>query len=375
MFGLILTLLVTVMHVYVFWRAASLPIIGRHLPRPFFLGLGAGIWLVFFLGLFYGHGRADTLARLLELAGMNWMGILFLLTVCLLAVDLLTGFGLIFPGPAVRLRGLALAAGVILSLVGFWQASRPPVIREYRVAIPELPPTSDGLVIAVLSDLHIDSPRRRPWLADIVDRANAMQPDMIVLLGDILEGHGEDRGESGRTIMAELNRLSAPLGVWAVFGNHEFYGGLHKKQVWQEAAGFQWLRNTCVEPSPGLMVAGVDDLTVHWQAAARKRLLQRTLQPCAGGGVTILLSHTPDALGRISRAGVDLMLCGHTHGGQIWPFGYLVKQRYPLVKGLHRVGRTTVIVSTGTGTWGPRMRLWRPNEILKITLNRTEESA
>ncbi|MCJ7596519.1 MAG: metallophosphoesterase, partial [Desulfobacterales bacterium] len=84
-------------------------------------------------------------------------------------------------------------------------------------------------------------------------------------------------------------------------------------------------------------------------------------------GATILLSHTPWQAERIAKAGVGLMLSGHTHGGQIWPFDYLVRSRYPLLEGRYEVNGMTVIVCRGTGTWGPRMRLWRPSEILSVT--------
>ncbi len=82
----------------------------------------------------------------------------------------------------------------------------------------------------------------------------------------------------------------------------------------------------------------------------------------------ILMSHSPLEAVRASEAGVDLMLSGHTHGGQIWPFNYLVRLNNPFVAGRYQVGGTAVIVSRGTGTWGPRMRLWRRGEILKIVL-------
>lgn len=133
-----------------------------------------------------------------------------------------------------------------------------------------------------------------------------------LLLGDIFEGHGTP----DRELLPALRRLTAPLGAWAILGNHEFHGDPAVTAGFMREAGFEVLRNRWAEP----------------------------------------------------RAGVDLMLSGHTHGGQLWPFGYLVRQVFPLYQGRHEVEGMPLIVSRGTGTWGPRMRLWRPAEILRITL-------
>ncbi|MBN2288503.1 MAG: metallophosphoesterase, partial [Candidatus Glassbacteria bacterium] len=110
MFGSILTIAVTMMQAYVFWRAGTVPLVRHHVPLKLLIGAGLVLWTVFFLGRVYGHAGDGTLAVVLEFCGMNWMVVLFLSTVCLLAVDLVTGFGLLLPGQAPALRGLALAA-------------------------------------------------------------------------------------------------------------------------------------------------------------------------------------------------------------------------------------------------------------------------
>ena len=131
--------------------------------------------------------------------------------------------------------------------------------------------------------------------------------------------------------------------------------------------GFRLLRNEWSELKPGLILAGVDDLTSARRRGRGEELMTSTLkgQPA---GATILLSHTPWNSKTAAKAGVDLMLSGHTHAGQIWPFSYLARRQYPLFEGRYEVDDMSVIVSRGAGTWGPRMRLWRPGEILLITL-------
>ena len=139
------------------------------------------------------------------------------------------------------------------------------------------------------------------------------------------------------------------------------------------AANFNLLRNSWTEIKPGLVLAGLDDLTaVHRNGLSGDPVTQTLAEHPAGA--IILLSHTPWETEKAAKAGVDLMLSGHTHGGQIWPFDYLVRSRYPLLEGRYEIDGMTVIVCRGTGTWGPRMRLWRPSEILLVTLRRKREN-
>jgi len=152
-----------------------------------------------------------------------------------------------------------------------------------------------------------------------------------------------------------------------VLGNHEFHRRENSGNTWIEESGFHVLRNKWVEIKPGLVLAGVDDFTAGHRMDENVDYISKALNGRPEGAV-ILLSHTPWHTGMAANAGVDLMLCGHTHDGQIWPFGYLVKKRYPLLGGRYEVNGMTVIVCRGTGTWGPRMRLWRPGEILRIKL-------
>lgn len=220
MFGTILLSAVTLMHVYVFWRVGSVPFLRRHVSRKFLIGTGVVFWAVFFLGRFFGHSGTGVLARTLELFGMDWMAVMFLATVSLLAIDLVTGFGLLLPRLAPSLRGLALVAGGVLSLVALVQGLRPPVVQEYEVRLSGLPHEMDGTVLVAMSDLHVGTLLGKQWLDARVAQVQAEHPDLVVLLGDIFEGHDEPQKE----LLQVLHRLSAPLGVWAVLGNHEFHG-------------------------------------------------------------------------------------------------------------------------------------------------------
>lgn len=363
MFRIIVLSVVTLMHFYVFLRALSVPFL-KPIPPRLLIGAGIGLWVVFLLGIFYGRGGSGLAAKTLEFIGMNWMGVLFLCAVSLLAFDLVAGFGLLMPRWAPRLRGLGLAIGIALSAIALVQGLRAPVVRNHEVYISGLPSEMNGTVIVALSDLHLGSPSLgKRWLERRVAQVQGLKPDLTVLLGDILEGRGRSKGE----LLLVLRRLSAPMGVWAVLGNHEFYGGHDESVEMLNGASFHVLRDSWAEARPGFFIVGLDDLTANGRAG-RNDSVSKALAGLPAGGATVLLSHTPWQTGRIAEAGVDLMLSGHTHGGQIWPFGYLVKRRYPLFEGRYEAGPMTVIVSRGTGTWGPRMRLWHPGEILRVTL-------
>jgi predicted MPP superfamily phosphohydrolase len=362
-FGFVLTSAITLMHIYVFWRAASLPVLKRYVSRKLFIGAGLVLWIGFFLGRIYGHHGTSPLAKALEFLGMNWMAVLFLLFVSVFAMDLVTGFGFLVPRLAPSLRGIALVVGAVLSGVALFQGLRPPVVQNYEVYLPGLTDELNDTVLIAMSDLHLGNLLDERWLEARVAQVLSQQPDLVVLLGDLFEGHGEPQGE----MLPILRRLSAPLGVWVVPGNHEFHHRHNGSTFLIEKAGFQLLRNRWVEIRPGLVMAGVDDLTAIRRSGQGGDPISKALAD-RPPGATILLSHTPWQADRAAKAGVGLMLSGHTHGGQIWPFDYLVKRVYPLLEGRYEVDDMTVIVCRGTGTWGPRMRLWRPSEIIRLKL-------
>lgn len=298
---------------------------------------------------------------------MSWLGILFLTACCLLVADTVSGFGFFFPRQAPFLRGCGLMAGIVLSVIALIQGLRAPVVETHEVRLRGLPESMDGTVIVGLSDLHIGSMLGARWLAARIAQVRAQRPDLVVLLGDIFEGHGMP---SSRELLSIMRELTAPLGVWAVQGNHESYGR-NRGLALLKASGSRVLYNQWIEVRPGLVLAGVEDLTTHRRAG---RQSDPVAQALAGrpSGVTILLSHTPWQAEEAAELGVGLMLAGHTHGGQIWPFSYLVRRVYPLFAGRYDVNGMTAIVCRGTGTWGPRMRLWPPGEILRVVLRRAE---
>jgi uncharacterized protein len=367
MFGPFSVLIPSLIHLYVFWRISSIPIVKQHIPIKYILFMALILFATLFLGFGVGRNQIGIFASILQIISVSWMGVLLLTFISFLAADIFTGFGFFFPKYASSVRGWALVVGVFLSLIGFVQANRAPVVDKYEVYLSGLPKELDGIVIMAIGDTHVGLQISDQWLASRVAQINEQKPDIVLLLGDMIDRHDSEREDA---IAVTLADLKAPLGVWAVLGNHEFFGrgddGLtsifHKAHI-------PVLRGAWKELKPGLILAGVD--FPRRSMGDRRAATPDSITPALAGrpkGATIFLSHFPFGEEIAAKAGVDLMLCAHTHGGQIWPMNYIVQATYHLVAGEYIINGMPVIVTRGAGTWGPRMRLWKRGQILRITL-------
>jgi len=262
--------------------------------------------------------------------------------------------------PALRTAAFILA--LLMTLVALVQARRTPVVTEYEVILDGLPREADGTVLVAASDMHLGALLGHGWGSERAAQFESLRPDLLLLVGDIFEG---DEATCPGWLPV-LQQFRAPHGVYVVTGNHEFYAGGAKIMDLFRRAGFRVLRDESVEPIPGLILTGVDDVAFRGRAA-HAAILEKVLRQ-RPEGASVLLSHTPLETQRAASAGIDLMLSGHTHEGQIWPFTYLVKLAFPIMSGRYRVQDMTAIVCRGTGTWGPRMRLFKRSELLRITV-------
>jgi hypothetical protein len=362
MFGPVLSAVAAVMTAYVFLRLDGVPLAGA-LSRRTRLKLALAAWLIIVLARSVGRANYGSWALATETAGLSLLIFLFLAAMLLAAVDAATAFGSLLPRLAPRLRGLALVVAVALFCVALVQGVRDPVVTEYEVTLPGLSQELDGSVAVAASDLHVGTQTGPDWLAARVDQIMALKPDLILLPGDTVEGHSRRLP----TLLPPLRRLRAPLGVYAVAGNHENHGSPGLALGVLADAGITVLTNEWVSPAPGLVIAGVEDLG---SIPEERRHLAPIVEAMENrpAGAAILLSHTPRRFDQAASLGAGLMISGHTHGGQIWPFNYVVRMVFPMVEGKFAVGPMTFIVSRGAGSWGVRMRLWKPGEILRITL-------
>jgi predicted MPP superfamily phosphohydrolase len=366
MFSIILNVIGSLLHLYVASRLYKIgPIRDRVSLSAWWLGAGA-IWLLYIAGIQLGDEALDWRWWPGQFA-MTWIGIQFVMTLCLLVADIVTGFGLWWRTLAPRLIAVAAAAGVILSGFGIYQAMRAPGVVEHELVLKDLPAALDGTVLVAITDLHLGAQRRSAWMQQRVEQINEIAPAAVLMVGDQVE----DNPIGDAQLAAVLQGFKAPMGVWAVTGNHEFYGAVDTTIAEFEAGGVRWLRDKKVELAPGLVLAGLEDIGSTMRRDGNYMGgLDALLPGPPTNTATILMSHipAPPLVDNAAAKGVDLMLSGHTHGGQIWPFGYLVKRQFPLLVGAHKVADMTLVISRGAGSWGPRMRLWQPGEILKLTL-------
>lgn len=365
MFSLILKGVGSFLHFYVGLRAAAaVPVQGYRLLA--WLGLVVLVWLAYMTGLERRHGAAGGVAWLLGQFSLNWLAIMFMAAMCLLAVDLCTGFGLWLRRWSLLLRRAAIGAAAVLVTCAFYQGLRAPVVTAYEVRVAGLPQSLDGTLIAVLTDLHLGNQRGNDWMEARVEQVRALNPDLVVMVGDQVDSEMAEPEALG----VVLRRLESPLGIWAVTGNHDFHGDLGENIKHFEAGGVKWLRDEVTMLAPGLYLAGIDDLgrAMRRGDGTAEAKVADVLRQAPSDAATIFLSHTPTAVEQAAESGAALMLSGHTHGGQIWPFGYLVQRVFPRMIGTHQIEDMTLIVSRGAGSWGPRMRLWHPGEILAVSL-------
>jgi hypothetical protein len=269
---------------------------------------------------------------------------------------------------AARILAGALPAFAALVVgYGMFRALRPPEVTRLRLELPRLPAAMDGTTIVQITDVHLGGLLGRDWFERVIDRVNALEPDLVVITGDLVDGSVD----SLRDAVSPLARLRPPLGTFFVTGNHEYYSGVDEWIRELERLGVRVLRNERVavdRGGAGFDLAGVDDSSVHGMVAGHGPDLERALAGRDRSRALILLAHQPVEAPGAARNGVDLVLSGHTHGGQFWPWTLLVGLQQPYVRGLHRIGDTLVYVSDGTGFWGPPVRIGTRSEIVHVTL-------
>ena len=255
---------------------------------------------------------------------------------------------------------VAMGAGAVRKATG------PAELREVTVPLRRLPRSMHGFAIVQISDLHVGPTIRREHVVDLVDRILALKPDMIVITGDLVDGPVP----ALRDQTEPLGRLRAPHGVFFVTGNHEYYAGVEPWLVELERLGIRTLRNerVAIGGEEGFDLAAIDDATAHHFGHGHGADLPKALAGRDPKRELVLLAHQPKAIFEAAAHGVGLQLSGHTHGGQIWPIGYLVKLVQPYVAGLALHESTWIYVSRGTGYWGPPMRLDAPPEVTRVRL-------
>jgi len=268
----------------------------------------------------------------------------------------------------VRLRLTIASVALLLSAIGVYQAVQLPEVRRVELTVENLPPSLDGLRIVQLTDLHISRLFQADWVEGVVSRANALDADAILITGDLIDGTVDARKED----VAPLSKLTAPLGVIAIPGNHEYYFDADQWTSEFQRLGMRVLVNEHLILTKGadqLVIAGVTD-----EAAAafghQGPDLSQALAGAPQNAPTILLKHRPVGASNSAAAGVDLQLSGHTHGGMISGLNLVAGYANEgFISGGYDVGKMKLYVSNGTALWnGFPIRLGVSPEITEIVL-------
>ncbi|MCZ4275437.1 metallophosphoesterase [Rhodococcoides yunnanense] len=370
-FGAILALGAFILH----WRYVR----ATHLARPWSYVADAvlvSMWALSLIGIGSGEVFDPDWARVPAFIGLTWLAVVMYLLLGTLVIGAVTlGIRLVMAArrresAPLRLRvtragSAVVAIGAVIAVgYGTVEATHPQVT-ETTVVMDRLPSEFDGIRIALVSDLHAGPSRGSDFVQSVVDQVNVQSPDLVVLDGDLTDGTVDLVGSD----LAPLQRLSAPLGVFGVSGNHEFYAGDGGKwlDLW-DSLGVTVLRNehrTIDRAGASIDVAGINDATAP---APFEPNLAAALDGRDAERFVLLLAHQPLQVFEASKMGVDFQVSGHTHAGQIWPLRYLVPLQQPTVEGLDTIENTTVYTTRGAGTWGPPVRVAAPPEISMLQL-------
>ncbi len=368
----VLLLVLGVIHLYLWKRLVSDTTASGRLSRA-----GAAL-LAVLLALPIG-ALVEELGPL-EWIGFVWVGVMFYLLVVLLVLEVprvVTWIaarrrGGLDPGRRLFLSrafaGTALVVSATAAAVGVSTATGRIPVRRVQVRLGRLDPALSGYRIAVLGDVHLGRLIGREELAEHVRTVNAEEPGLVAVVGDLVDGGVEELGETAET----LRDLRSQDGTYFVTGNHEYFSGAQEWVDFLTGIGVRVLRNERVEIGRDGAVfdlAGVDDVSAAGSGEAGHGAdLGAALAGRDTGRPIVLLAHQPVQVDAAAEQRVDLQISAHTHGGQIWPFHYIVLLSQPVLAGLSRVRDTWLYVTRGVGYSGPPMRVGAPPEITIIEL-------
>ncbi|MFA5793926.1 MAG: metallophosphoesterase [Candidatus Brocadiia bacterium] len=337
--------------------------------------------LAFITGEMFSRQATTPLFKPIYVAGVIWLGIIAMGVVVFFAVDIVRiatrteQFRFWLTAGALGLLGL-------MSLYSVYNVSRGPRIKTITIKSPKLPKALSGFSIVQLSDLHLNYQKSERWLDRIIDKANTLNPDVVVITGDLADA---DISSDGRFYQA-LRKLKPKYGVYAITGNHDFYNGITSFERLTRELNIKTLRNEHVTIAGAIELAGVDDDTAKGFGSAGTDPVKEMKSDTISNGADldtalrlpvgvdhdrfiILLAHQPTGIfDQAAKRGVDLQLSGHTHWGQIPPMDFLIKLRYKYAYGLYKNGSATLYTTSGTDVWGPPMRLFSRTEIVNVIL-------
>jgi len=355
---------------YILWRGRQALPKKKSVQIPFMLVLILEI-VVFFTGYLFHDYLSDNIFIPLMLICNTWYIASMYVTISLLILELFRVvnkrwawypmfINLYWSRTKVALFAVVTIGIAVLMIFGYNNVRYPSVQHVY-ITIPKAAEGRDSLTIVMTSDWHIGEMIRKKQVQHIVQLCNEQNPDMTVIVGDIIDY--EMRFAEKEQIEDDLRELKAPLGVYMVLGNHEYRANRYAKLRWIEKTGITLLTDSVImPPDSSFYLIGRDDYINHKNRASVTTLMQDvdTIKP------VILLDHQPNRLNEIAMNRVDLSLHGHTHNGQVWPNSLFLNLVYECSYGYYRKGDTQFFISSGVGSAGPPYRIGTRSEIVVL---------
>jgi hypothetical protein len=376
MFRFVLVLVIAVLYSYLGLRLTNNPELATWASYSIWLWLFLVFGFVLILPFFFWRSdksrRSKNMGTMMHLSHQVMAYLNFLIPVVLIRdfVGLVFSVFLKFDLQWMYSPGASLAILLLpfaFKIWGRWTIQRGPQIVRKEIADRNLSPEFSGLRILQISDLHIGHSLQKGFVEKVVLQVQQLQPDLVVLTGDIVDGPAEEFQED----IAKLQGLRSPRGVYFVPGNHEYYWGFRSIEKFLQKAGITSLTNqtSSLRGQQGeILIAGIPDpAAAHFGEEAP--WIEGFSDDFKDRQYRILLSHQPSLADRASKAGFHFQMSGHTHGGQFFPWNLLIGFFQKYSKGLYQIGKMNLYVNQGTGYWGPALRIGTHCEITEIVLN------
>ncbi len=305
------------------------------------------------------YWKENAFVNALYAGSSAWLGILWYLGLAVAVTWLVFTLGRIFgiKLPLAVIAGFFMTLGMAYSVYGIWNAQHP-VIKKVTVTIPNLPQAWKGRTAVQLSDVHLGPVHREKFFQKVINQVKSLNPDVVFVTGDLFDGGGRDLDK----LAEPLDQLNPPMGSYFITGNHETYIGLDNALAALENIQITKLHDKTV------VVAGMQIVGIDYPKMGEKKDLATIMGHTDPAVPSIVLWHEPNHLAELRQFGADLILSGHTHVGQVWPFNFITQAIYGANDyGLNVDGNFSQYTSSGVGTWGPPMRTGNRPEIVAIT--------
>ena len=373
----IVLVLYALINYYIIRRGISVLPQGSSLKMWLILGVSF-MAVAFIAGRFLERVSVNWFTATLIWVGSFWLGIMVYLLLQLVLIDLVRLLNLVFgflpalsdPEKIRKILGIT-----VISITGFIVLTGHintwfPVVRNIELEVDKSGGKMKELHIVAFSDVHLGTTIEKRHLSIIVNKVNALKPDVILIPGDIID---EDIAPVIHNNVGEiLKQLKARYGVYAVTGNHEYIGGVMASKKYLTGHGVELLNDTALLIDDAFYVVGREDLTIKQFTDGKRKELSEIMMGLDHSKPIILMDHQPFKLEVAEQNGIDLQLSGHTHHGQLWPFNYITNLVYELGWGYKKKGNTHFYVSSGIGGWGPPIRTVNRPEIVSIKLKFTK---